>query len=168
MPASKSCPTCHEAWAATFKFCPKDGTTLVAVSAAGLSSESRTIMTPIAAAPRDAGTRVPAGRSPIAAIEAAVGRAQTGNTKPRKAEPRLLNLAPVQVEAAPVERAVQPAPQGRRKQGGFSETAWFMRPSQAVDPETGKVRFDPRAYERDDSIPEEKRRRFSLRRKDEE
>lgn len=164
MPANKSCPTCHQAWAATFKFCPKDGTTLVESSVADVSTESRTIMTPVAAAPRDAGTRVPAGRSPIAAIDAAVGRAQTGNTKPRKAEPRLLNLAPVKVEAAPE----QPVRAGPRKQGGFSETAWFMRPSQAVDPETGKVRFDPRAYERDDSIPEEKRRRFSLRRKDEE
>jgi hypothetical protein len=69
-------------------------------------------------------------------------------------------------------RAVEPAKsledKPKRRRGGFSETAWFMRPDQAVDPETGRVKFDPRAYEHDDTIPEEKRRRFSLRRKNEE
>ncbi len=55
-----------------------------------------------------------------------------------------------------------------RKRSDFSDTGWFMRPDLPVDAETGRVEVDPKAYVRDDSIPEEKRRRFSLRRKDEE
>jgi hypothetical protein len=43
-----------------------------------------------------------------------------------------------------------------------------MRPNQPVDPATGRIKADPRAYLPDDNIPEEKRRRFSLRRKDED
>lgn len=57
---------------------------------------------------------------------------------------------------------------GLRKRSAFSDTDWFMRPDLPVDTETGRVQVDPQAYVRDESIPEEQRRRFSLRRKDEE
>jgi len=195
MPASKSCPTCREEWAATFKFCPKDGALLVELgrSRPAVTQDSKTLLvTPAAAAPlrSPAQPQAPqAQRSPLAALDAAVVRAGATQPKPRKAEPRLFNLAPAPAERPPAERPPVDAPLtsrpasapadhapatpevsrvGPRRRGRFSETAWFMRPDQPVDPETGRVRADPRAYVRDDSIPEEKRRRFSLRRKDEE
>jgi hypothetical protein len=71
------------------------------------------------------------------------------------------------------ERAAssEPKPEGgKRKKGGFSETEWFLAPIKAeeVDAKTGQVKVDPAKYERNTAIPEEKRRRFSLRRDDEE
>lgn len=185
MPASKSCPTCHQAWAANFKFCPRDGTTLVEATPTGRAGAqaSKTILTPIANAPP---LRPPPEnlRTPIQALDQAIARTRSStNTKPRKAEPRLFDLEPVRLApaaapaAAPVVAPAEAAPAAvvrespritRRRRGGFSETAWFMRPDQPVDPATGRVRFDPQAYAHDESIPEEKRRRFSLRRKDEE
>lgn len=69
-------------------------------------------------------------------------------------------------EEAP--RPAKAAAGGKRKSDEFSETAWFMRPNQTVDPATGRVLAAPDAYSADETIPEEKRRRFSLRKKNEE
>ncbi len=57
---------------------------------------------------------------------------------------------------------------GVSKRATFSEAAWFMRTEFEVDPETGRVAVGPTDYVLDDSIPEDKRRRFSLGRKGEE
>lgn len=59
---------------------------------------------------------------------------------------------------------------GKRKKGGFSETEWFLAPikPEEVDIKTGQVQVDPAKYERNTATPDEQRRRFSLRRDDEE
>lgn len=64
----------------------------------------------------------------------------------------------------------QPPSEGKRKRGGFSETEWFLAPinPDEVDAKTGKVKVDPSKYERNPATPDEKRRRFSLKRDDEE
>jgi hypothetical protein len=79
-------------------------------------------------------------------------------------------------EVPAAKAAAAPAPQtespsgGKRKRGGFSETEWFLAPinPDEVDVKTGKVKVDPSKYERNPATPEEKRRRFSLERDDEE
>ncbi len=53
---------------------------------------------------------------------------------------------------------------GKRRQG-FSETQWFMMGVQA-DADALETSAEPTAYEHDESIPEEQRRQFSLRRDD--
>ncbi|PIE17255.1 MAG: hypothetical protein CSA66_06230 [Proteobacteria bacterium] len=75
---------------------------------------------------------------------------------------------------APTAKTHQ-APTAKTHQAGkkreFSETQWFMKgidPSLMVDPETGAVQVDEEEYLRDDSIPEEERRKFTLRRRGEE
>jgi len=67
----------------------------------------------------------------------------------------------------PAAPAAPPKPGGKRKPQ-FSETAWFMRAVDAVDPETGRVPTAPDAYRPDTSIPPEQRKRYSLKRSDEE
>jgi len=78
--------------------------------------------------------------------------------------------APASEEAPRPAKAAgnPPGSAGKRKRDEFSETAWFMRPEQTVDPSTGRVLASPDAYKADENIPEEKRRRFSLRKKGEE
>ncbi len=95
---------------------------------------------------------------------------------------RQLREAPTRVQPAVSEAVIEEARArmakrapsgGDKKKGkkGFSETQWFMRGVDsdvldAVDVETGRVEVDESAYERDDSIAETKRRRFSLRSKE--
>ena len=65
----------------------------------------------------------------------------------------------------PKQAAVADPARKSSKRGEFSETAWFMRvDASKVDPKTGRVDVDQEAYRRDDSTPEAKRRKFSLRR----
>lgn len=72
--------------------------------------------------------------------------------------------------AQPSASAPQAQSGGKRKPGGFSETEWFLAPinPDEVDAKTGKVKVDPSKYERNPATPDEKRRRFSLKRDDEE
>ena len=107
-----------------------------------------------------------AGRAPA---EVAPKRAQL-DARTRASEPAATARSPTAPQGKAIKSA-GPAAAGKslRKDNAFSETAWFMAaPELPVDDETGRVEVDPKAYVRDESIPEEKRRRFSLRRKDEE
>lgn len=97
----------------------------------------------------------------------ALGRSRQPD--PQRTRPE---LAAAKTPAAPPAEAppAQPPSEGKRKRGGFSETEWFLAPinPDEVDAKTGKVKVDPSKYERNPATPEEKRRRFSLKRDDEE
>lgn len=90
---------------------------------------------------------------------------QTANRQPPNQKTR-----PELPAAKPPAVAPEAASGGKRKPGGFSETEWFLAPinPDEIDVKTGKVKVDPSKYERNPATPEEKRRRFSLKRDDEE
>lgn len=168
MAASKSCPSCSKQWADTFRFCPEDGALLVASDA--VDPKKTVAARPAANPSRQAAptvvTRPPAERP-----------SETAPRPRRDPQRRFINLEPVvptkpglvKKARAPAEAAAPETKKKAQVEGeDFSETAWFMRPDYRVDPETGKVTVDAGAYRRDESIPEEERRRFSLRRKNEE
>ncbi|MBL8783759.1 MAG: hypothetical protein JNJ59_02565 [Deltaproteobacteria bacterium] len=266
MAQSKTCPSCHQQWAMSFKFCPDDGTALLtheAPASRAPAQDTEPSLPPYFEpdpGPRSARPTVGAAPSP-----AKGGRAPAEQPRGRKHDGRLMNLEPVRPEpaaaptrtepAAPKRRAsrtdqaaqplpAQPTPvidrarelrtaptilespaiseamlaalsaerrdptepempapsrpepaapkvQGRgirkktgtdmpaapapeaakvggKRKPGFSETAWFMRAVDNVDPETGRVSAAPDAYRPDTSIPSEKRKRYSLKRSDEE
>lgn len=108
----------------------------------------------VAAAPVESPAPAPARAPAPAKVAPAAAKAPvTGqSTKARATQPKQQAVA-------------DPARAKSSKRGEFSETAWFMRvdPSK-VDPKTGRVDVDQEAYRRDDSTPEAKRRKFSLRR----
>ncbi len=95
---------------------------------------------------------------------------------PRKAEPDIVTLAKPTDAARTMVTAAAPslskggagAATAVAKRATFSEAAWFMRTEFEIDPETGRVAVGPSDYVLDESIPEDKRRRFSLGRKGEE
>lgn len=186
MSGSKSCPTCEKQWAATFKFCPEDGAQLKSAEPrapaepiAPIQSSRQSAPTTVVSAPkpskkarRNADKRLlnlepiadpqsdrPTNRQAAPIVPEQLVPPSARNTAPSAPQPR---------RTAERKPSKQQSTKSRRRASDFSETAWFMRPIQAVDPKTGRVKVDPDAYRRDDSIPEEKRRRFSLRRKDEE
>jgi len=76
--------------------------------------------------------------------------------------------------AAPAEASDPGARDSAKKGGrrGFSETQWFLKGLEIdkakVDPSTGVVAIDEEEYLRDESIPEEERRKFTLRKPGEE
>lgn len=236
--AFKSCPTCQKRWAATFKFCPEDGSSLVdeaneapaspSQKQKGGSRRSSRILdlppvtatltnpsTPAAPTTRQAppeparparppvkggaAGKVPASnKTTVADVPAAPSSvaprasrtaptllvtpaiteelAQQALGRGRQADPQKTRpeLAAAKASAAPpaaaAEAQAQPPSEGKRKRGGFSETEWFLAPinPDEVDVKTGKVKVDPSKYERNPATPEEKRRRFSLKRDDEE
>lgn len=217
--AMKTCPTCHKQWAAAFKFCPEDGTGLVALApmdvdptepelprAAQPSPEVKRARVPKEAMPEPASKRSSRPKTtlewsvstpdkgeaptvselPAAPVERELRNAPTvlqasaitpemiaAQQQKAAAKPAPAPAKPAPAPAKPVPAAAEPASKGKKgdaKRAGFSETAWFMKavdPS-AVDPETGKVAVDEQRYQRDTTIPEEKRRRFSLGSKNEE
>lgn len=97
--------------------------------------------------------------------EQALARSRQAN--PQKTRPE---VPAARAPADPPAPAPQAQTGGKRKPGGFSETEWFLAPinPDEIDVKTGKVKVDPSKYERNPATPEEKRRRFSLKRDDEE
>lgn len=101
-----------------------------------------------------------------------------GGRRPREMSTTIL---PVVQPATPVPPAeppdatdapakTTPAKKKKRAKGEFSDTQWFMKGKnlQVADPDTGTVVVDEEAYVVDESIPEEERRKFTLRKPEED
>lgn len=77
---------------------------------------------------------------------------------------------PVEEPPARAPKKAEPKPEKKpaKKQRDFSETAWFMRQPnpEDADPATGKVKVGKKAYAVEEPIPDEKRKKYSLRRDD--
>lgn len=120
-------------------------------------------------------------RSPIAKSRApARARAQDDLRNAQTLiQPQLTDELIEQAKARAAERAAAqaaavapeaPAERKKRARGEFSDTQWFMKGLnlQVADPDTGQVAVDEGEYLVDEEIPEEDRRRFTLRKKHEE
>jgi len=116
-------------------------------------------------------------RAPIAKTRAPV-RARASQDDARTAatliQPQLTDEVIAEAKARAAERAAappaEPAEKKKRAKGEFSDTQWFMKGLnlQVADPDTGEVAVDEAEYLVDESISEDERRRFTLRKKHEE
>lgn len=68
-------------------------------------------------------------------------------------------------EAMPGDSKGKKGKKGSRRDRGFSETQWFL---EGVQGEVVEGKADPEKYTRDDSIPEDVRKKFTLRKEPEE
>ncbi len=144
---SKVCPTCTRTWGADFRFCPADGAELRDVAPEPVAAPVKAAVKP---APAKAAT-TPADRMRTAPTEVHMPLVKPGSPPP----------------ASPAEPAA--AKGGKRQKPAFSETAWFMQkidPSM-VDPETGRVLADT-TKGNVDAVDPETRRKYSLRKDNEE
>ncbi|MCB9735663.1 MAG: hypothetical protein H6745_23995 [Deltaproteobacteria bacterium] len=98
--------------------------------------------------------------------QAAVKGAEPATRSSRKPKPQ----APTEIMDAADLPSAKAEEKKKKRKDGFSETQWFMRGVKVdeADVTTGRVRADESAYERDETISEEERRKFTLRKKDEE
>ncbi|MCC6623812.1 MAG: hypothetical protein IT385_21315 [Deltaproteobacteria bacterium] len=108
-------------------------------------------------------------RAPRPEGDAVVVRA--GRASPRSA-PAPEPARPPEPARAPEKKIEKkPAPaKPAKKSREFSETAWFMRQPnpEDADPATGKVKVGKKAYAVEEPIPDEKRKKYTLRRSDED
>lgn len=177
----KVCPKCGKTWPETGKFCPMDGTPLVAeveedepgarptriLSADELptiTSEERPAKPPAPAArpvPPPA-TPVPEAK-PAPRPPAAPAAATPRGSEARPASPPPKPPAPA-VKPASVE---EPAPAEPDRPGAFSETKWFMIGEHIKDEEVEAsdlpVEDLQEIYKRTGTLPEEVRKKYSLR-----
>ena len=98
---SKSCPTCLEEWAGTFKFCPEDGTLLVA------QVGSSTLVTPAA----------PAAKAPTQEKRRASKAVDVSKPRTNRSQRAVTEAAPRPVPAQAAERpapdpCARPGPRG--------------------------------------------------------
>lgn len=84
--------------------------------------------------------------------------------------PSVPEPAPASTEEPAEAPATTTPAKKKRAKGEFSDTQWFMKGKnlQVADPDTGTVVVDEEAYVVDESIPEEERRKFTLRKPEEE
>ncbi len=177
MSDERYCPRCGIEWP---NFCPRDGQKLSGpwscsnaqkphATASGTAADS------VSGAPRPKRDTKPGGPSRTArtileqpSVKAEdIARRARADAGPKPAPAAKTHQAPTaKTHQAPTAKTHQA---GKKRE--FSETQWFMKgidPSLMVDPETGAVQVDEEEYLRDDSIPEEERRKFTLRRRGEE
>ncbi len=160
----KVCPKCGKKWPATGKFCPMDGTPLVAEA-----EESDTRPTRILRA-----DEIPTAAAPLS--EAGPSRAELA--RPAPAEPSTAPAAtkpetPKHPAAAPVGPKESPEPEEDMsptepdRPGTFSETKWFMIGDHIKDEEIEAsdlpVEDLQEIYKRTGVLPEEVRKKYSLR-----
>lgn len=150
------CPKCKRTWPDKGRFCPMDGTPLVAESPV-LDSEVET--------PKPAQSPVVAKSRPVEPVK----------TAPKPAEP------PRRVEAKPTP-AKAPEPRPAQEKSGpkrvnqpkkapapdaFSETKWFMKGELVKDDDLGPEVFTAKQledqYHKTTDLPEEIRKKYSLR-----
>lgn len=102
--------------------------------------------------------------------QAAVKGGDPPTRSSRKPKPQLATEIMPASELPSASPGGSPPEKKKKKRDGFSETQWFMRGAKVeeADVTTGRVRVDESAYERDETISEEERRKFTLRKKGEE
>lgn len=153
----KSCPKCKRSWPDTGKFCPMDGTPLVAA----VEEEPATVRLPADDAPASkvAPAKSP-GKTAGAPRPAAATHAEPVQAKPQAPEPEPRRAEPRKAEPA------REAPKPPQKKRAFSETRWFMVgeaiEEKDLDPDTIPPEELQRQYRPTSELPPEVRRKFSL------
>lgn len=147
----KVCPRCGRTWPDTGRFCPMDGTGLVAQAEA---------------APQPAPREEPAVAPPAPPVPTRKGTRGTRAVRAAASEKPTQTVPPT----GPVTEGA--ASRKGRSRGGFSETKWFMAgelevPKDEIGPEIlAPTDLEPR-YKKTRELPPEVRRRFSLEREEE-
>jgi hypothetical protein len=151
------CPTCGIPWP---KFCPKDGTKL---SPAGVCPNDKSGAS-AASVGASVASVAPSKASPDKELDKVTRHEMEPVKRPGLGSGALDALT--KDKKVEVPAAVAPGGKKKRKRSGFSETQWFMR---GVDTNQN-LEEGPKEeeYSFDENISEEKRKAFTLRRKDEE
>jgi hypothetical protein len=132
------------------------------------NQETKPARAPAEAAPR----RAPAESPPVAEGPETRGRKRPASRV--KSAPEVVRAFKGDEVAAAEARTPEPAPvhtsKKRRDAAAFSETAWFKRPiaDAEIDAATGRVAHTDHTYRPDPSLSPTQRKRFSLRRSDED
>lgn len=147
----KVCPKCGKKWPETGKFCPMDGTPLVSeVEDEEPDSRPTRVLGPNEL-PADAAGEPPAKPAPPAAEPASAPPVTAPRPPPRRTPP-------------PAEDA---GPADPDRPGAFSETKWFMVGEHIKDEEIEAsdlpVEDLQAIYKRTGVLPEEVRKKYSLR-----
>lgn len=147
----KVCPKCGKKWPETGKFCPMDGTPLVAEVTDDEPDSRPTRALGPEELPADVVKEPPARATPPVAEPAAPPPEAQTRPRPRGSPP-------------PAEEAGPPEPD---RPGTFSETKWFMVGEHIKDEEIEAsdlpVEDLQEIYKRTGSLPEEVRKKYSLR-----
>ena len=157
----KVCPKCKRTWPDAGRFCPMDGTGLVAAPAQAPSKVDDLAKT-VALPPEPSRDQGP--KSDRVKKESGLKRVPVGPSGPAPARsPAAAPSKPAGQKAAPVQPAGVKKAKGPRP---FSETKWFMVgeaiKDEEVEPQDVPVEDLQKIYRKTSELPDDVRKKFSL------